>query len=69
MANDGSSTRTPGEFFSRMGELLLALVAGEDLRVRQAIARVVARAHPGVGSELRTHRHAGQDLAANPRVE
>jgi hypothetical protein len=69
MANDGCGARTPGEFFSRMGGLLLALVAGEDLRVRQAIARVVARAHPGVGSELRTRRHAGNDLAANPRVE
>jgi len=69
MANDGGSARTPGEFFSRMGKLLLALVAGEDLRVRQAIARVVARAHPGASSELRTHRHAGSDLAANSRVE
>ena len=69
MANDGGAARRSGEFFSRMAGLLLALVAGEDLRVRQAIARVVARAHPGVDSELRTRRPAGNNLAANPRVE
>jgi hypothetical protein len=69
MANDGSTTRRPGGLFARMGELLFALVAGEDLRVRQVIARVVARAHPGDGSELRARWHAGHDLVANPRVE
>ena len=66
MTSDSSITRAR-ELFARMGELLLELFAGEDLRVRQVIARVAATAYPGSGSELRTRWRA--DLAANPRVE
>jgi hypothetical protein len=50
-----------------MGELLLELFAGEDRRVRLVIARVVATAYPGDGSELRARWHAGP--AVNPQVE
>ena len=47
MANDGSSnTSAPGELVARLGELLMALVAGKDMRVRQVIAHAVTRAHP-----------------------
>lgn len=44
MANGIGNTRAPGEFVVWLGRLLMTLVAGEDLRVRQAIARTVIRA-------------------------
>jgi hypothetical protein len=37
------------EFFAPLDHLLMTLVAGEDLRVRQAIARTVTRAYPAHG--------------------
>jgi hypothetical protein len=69
MSNHSGNTRVSGEFVARLGRLLIALVAGKDLRVRQAIARAAARAHAGQGLDLKTRWHAGHDLTANPRVE
>ena len=69
MANHSGNTRAPGEFVAWLGGLLIALVAGEDLRVRQVIARAAARAHAGHGLDQKTRWQARDDLAANPRVE
>ena len=69
MANHGGNTGIPGEFVAWLGRLLIALVAGEDLRVRQVIARAAARAHAGQGLDPKTRRHAGHDPVANPQVE
>lgn len=69
MANDSSNTTAPGELVARLGELLMALVAGKDLRVRQMIASAVTRARPHDDPELKTPWHARQDPAANRRVE
>jgi hypothetical protein len=70
MANDSSSnTSAPGELVARLGELLMALVAGKDLRVRQTIASAVTRARPHDDMELKTRWHARHDPAANRRVE
>jgi hypothetical protein len=69
MANHGGSTRLSGEFLAWLGRLLVALVANEDLRVRQVIARAAAGAHAVQGLDLKTRWHAGHDLAADPRVE
>jgi hypothetical protein len=46
MANDRSNIGAPHEFIAWLGGLLMALVAGEDLRVRQVIARAAIRARP-----------------------
>ena len=67
MANHSGNIGALGEFVAWLGRLLMALVAGKELRVRQAIARTAA--HAGHGLDLKTRRHAGHDLAANPRVE
>jgi hypothetical protein len=69
MANQSCNTRAPGKFVAWLGRLLIALVAGEDLRVRRVIARAVARAYAGYGFDLKTRWYAGLDLAADPRVE
>ena len=69
MANDSRSTRYPGELVAWLGRLLIALVAGEDLRVRQVIARAVVRGHPSDDLEFKARWHARHDLAASPRVE
>jgi len=69
MANHSGNTRAPGEFVAWLGRLLTALVAAEDLRVRQVFARAAARAHAGHALDLKTRSHAGHDLAANSRVE
>ena len=69
MANHRGNTRVSGKFVAWLGRLLIALVASEDLRVRQVIARAAARARAGQGLDMKTRWHAGQDLAANPRVE
>jgi hypothetical protein len=69
MANHSSDTSAAGEFVALVGGLLMALVAGKDLRVRQAIARGVSRARPHDDLEFKTRWHARHDLAANPPVE
>lgn len=69
MANDGSKTTALGEMVARLGELLMALVAGKDLRVRQMIASAVTRARPHDDMELKKRWHARQDRAADRRVE
>ena len=47
MANRSSNIRASGEFVARLGRLLMALVAGEDLRVRQVIAQRGDAGAPG----------------------
>jgi hypothetical protein len=71
MANHSGNTLASGKFVAWLGGLLIALVAGEDLRIRQVIAHTAARAHAGLGLglNLKTRWHAGHDPAANPRVE
>ena len=69
MANHSGNIRALGEFVAWLGRLLTALVAGEDLRVRQVIARAAARAQADHGLDLKTRWYAGPDLAADPRVE
>ena len=44
MANGIGNTRAPGEFVVWLGRLLMTLVEGEDLRVREAIARAAIHA-------------------------
>jgi hypothetical protein len=69
MANDSRGAGIPGEFAAWLGRLLIALVAGEDLRVRQVIARAAAGAHFGQGLDSKARRHAGHDPVARPQVE
>ncbi len=69
MAHHSGSTGAPSEFAVWLGGLLMAVVAGEDLRVRQVIARAAARAYAGHALDLKTRWYAGPDLAADPRVE
>jgi hypothetical protein len=69
MAKDSANAGMPSEFIAGLGRLLMALVAGEDLRVRQVIARAVTRARPDRGLDLKARWHARHDLAADPRVE
>jgi hypothetical protein len=67
MASHSGDIRASGQFVAWPGRLVMALVAGKDLRVRQVIARAAADA--GHGLDLKTRRHAGLDRAADPRVE
>ena len=69
MANRHSKATTSGELFARLGRLLMALVAGEDLRVRRVIAQAVTRARPGRGLDMKTRWHVRHDPAVRPRVE
>ena len=69
MAHHSGSTGAPSEFAVWLGGLLMAVVAGEDLRVRQAIARTVTRVRPDHSLDLKTRWQARHDLAADPRVE
>jgi len=69
MANDSNNTTAPNELVAWLAGLLMALVAGEDLRVRQVIAHAAIRARPGRGLDLRTRLQARHDLAADPRAE
>ena len=69
MANHSGNTSAPGEFVAWLGRLLIALVAGEDLRVRQVIAHAAARTRAGHGFDPKTRRHAGHDPVADPQVE
>ena len=65
MANRCSNIRVSGKFVAWLGRLLTALVAGEDLRIRQVIARAAARARAGQGLVMKTRWHAGHDLAGD----
>jgi hypothetical protein len=56
-------------FFTSLDHLLMTLAAGEDLRVRQVIARAVTQACPEHGSTLETRRGERPGVAANSRVE
>jgi hypothetical protein len=69
MPSHGGNTRASGEFVAWLGRLLIALVAGKDLRVRQAISCAAARARAGRGLDMKTRWHVERDLSANPRVE
>ena len=69
MASRLSNPSARGDLVTRLGRLLMALVAGEDLRVRQVIAQAVTRARPDRDLDMKTRWHAGLDPAATPRVE
>jgi len=69
MSGDRSHARKPVGFAARLGELLMGLVAAEDLRVRQVIARAVTHARPHEDIEFKARWSARHDLAANPPVE
>jgi len=53
----------------RLGGLLMALVAGKERRLREAIASAVTRTRPHHDLELMTHWHARHNPASNRRVE
>jgi hypothetical protein len=67
MANDGSNTLR--ELIARLGELLMALVAGKDLRIRQAIMRTATHARSSRDLQLNTRWRTRCDPAAAPWVE
>ena len=69
MANRRSNASARGDLIVRLGRLLMALVAGEDLRVRQVIAQAVTRARPDRDLDMKTRWHVRHDPAASPRVE
>lgn len=69
MASHCANIGVSGKCVARLGRLLIALVAGEDLRIRQVIARAAARARAGQGLDIKTRWHSGHDLAGDPRVE
>jgi hypothetical protein len=69
MALNSSSLEALAGLFSSLGHLLMTLVAGEDLRVRRAIARTVTQTRPVPGLNLETRWGNRPDLAVNPRVE
>jgi hypothetical protein len=69
MASRRSNTSARGDLIVRLGRLLMALVAGEDLRVRQVIAQAVTRARPDRYLDMKTRWHVRHDPAASPRVE
>jgi hypothetical protein len=56
-------------FFTSLDYLLMTLVADEDLRVRQAIARAVTRTRPAQGLNSKMRWSARHDLAAHRQVE
>jgi len=69
MASRGGNMEVLGAFFARLGELLMALVADEDKRVRHVIAHAVTQARSSDDLEFKTRWHARHDLAANPPGE
>ena len=69
MATRRSNTSATAELVGRLGRLLMTLVAGEDLRVRQVIAQAVTRARPDRDLDMKTRWHVRHDRAAGPRVE
>ncbi len=69
MANRSSNITAPGELVARLGGLLMALVAGKERRLREAIASAVTRTRPHHDLELMTHWHARHNPASNRRVE
>ena len=69
MTNRSSRTGSAGELVGRLGGLLMALVAGKDLRVRQMIASAVTRARPQDDLEFEARWQARQQRAATRRVE
>jgi hypothetical protein len=64
-----NNSRTRNGFFARLGRLLMASVAGEDLRVRRAIASTVMLAQPSHDLESNGRWRTRHDRTANPRVE
>ena len=69
MVNRSSNARISSGFIAWLGGVLMALVAGEELRVRRVIAGAVIRARRGHVLDLNANWRAGHDPAANPRVE
>ena len=69
MENQSRNTWEPNGFVARLGELFMMLVAGKDLRVRQAIVRTASYARSSRDLQLNTRWHARHNRAPDPRVE
>ena len=69
MASRSSNTTALVETVARLGRLLMALFAGKDLRLREAIAGAAIRARPHHDLELMSHWHGRHNPASNRRVE
>jgi|EndMetStandDraft_7_1072992.scaffolds.fasta_scaffold1773560_2 hypothetical protein len=69
MTLNSSIRKALAGFLASLGHLSMTLVAGEELRVRWAIARTVTRTRPAHGFGLKTRWGNQPDLAANSRVE
>jgi hypothetical protein len=69
MALNSSIRNALAGFFASLDHPLMMLVADEDLRVRQVIARTVTRMRPAPGLDSKTRWGERPGLAANPRVE
>ena len=69
MASRPGNASARGDLIVRLGRLLMALVADEDLRVRQVIAQAVTRARPDRDLDMKARWHVRHDPAASPRVE
>jgi hypothetical protein len=69
MALNSTIRRALARLFTWLDHRLMTLVAGEDLRVHQVIARTVMQTRAAHGFDLETRWGKRPDLAANPRVE
>jgi hypothetical protein len=69
MAGRSSNITASGGLAIRLGRLLMALVAGKDQRLREAIASAATRARPHDDLKSTTHWHARHNPASNRRVE
>ncbi len=66
---ESRSSTASGELATRLGALLMALVAGKHQRLRQTIASAARRARPHHDLELTMHWDARANPASNRRVE
>jgi hypothetical protein len=69
MAGRSSNVTASGGLAIRLGRLLMALVAGKDQRLREAIASAAMHARPHDDLESITHWNTRHDPASNRRVE
>jgi hypothetical protein len=69
MTNHGGCIRRAGGPVAWLSRLLNTLFAGEELRVRQVIARAATRARPSGESNSKMRWRAWHGLATDPRGE
>jgi hypothetical protein len=63
------NTGNPIGFAARLGQRLMMLVVGKELRFRQVIARTATHARSSRDLELKARWHARHNPVAGPRVE